>query len=34
VDGLNLAGVELIGENQRSDDGGRGVRPKRAKFQS
>ncbi|MBI5128427.1 MAG: helix-turn-helix transcriptional regulator [Rhodopseudomonas palustris] len=26
VDALNRAGVELIGENARSDDGGRGVR--------
>jgi predicted transcriptional regulator len=26
VDALNRAGVELIGENARSEDGGRGVR--------
>jgi predicted transcriptional regulator len=26
VDALNRAGVELIGEHARSDDGGRGVR--------
>jgi predicted transcriptional regulator len=28
VDALNGAGVELIGEHSRSDDGGRGVRLK------
>jgi transcriptional regulator with XRE-family HTH domain len=28
VDALNCAGVELIGEHARSDDGGRGVRLK------
>jgi hypothetical protein len=28
VDALNSAGVELIGEHARSDDGGRGVRLK------
>ena len=26
VDALSVAGVELIGERQKSDDGGRGVR--------
>ncbi|WP_322515877.1 helix-turn-helix domain-containing protein [Rhodopseudomonas palustris] len=30
VDALNRAGVELIGEHARSDDGGRGVRLKQA----
>lgn len=28
VDALNRAGIELIGENARSEDGGRGVRLK------
>src|SRR4030081_1353153 len=31
VDALNRAGVELIGEHARSEDGGRGVRLKRAR---
>ena len=26
IEALNAAGIELIGENQRSDQGGRGVR--------
>ena len=30
VDAFNRAGVELIGEHTRSDDGGRGVRLKQA----
>ncbi|MCG6207008.1 helix-turn-helix domain-containing protein [Rhodopseudomonas sp. HC1] len=30
VDALNRAGVELIGEHARSEDGGRGVRMKHA----
>ncbi|TKT69143.1 helix-turn-helix transcriptional regulator [Aquamicrobium sp. LC103] len=30
IEGLNKAGVELIGENQTSDAGGRGVRLRQA----
>jgi predicted transcriptional regulator len=30
IDALNRAGVELIGEHARSDDGGRGVRLKQS----
>lgn len=29
IEALNAAGVELIGDNARSDDGGRGVRLRR-----
>jgi predicted transcriptional regulator len=29
IEALNAAGVDLIGENARSDDGGRGVRLRR-----
>ena len=29
IDALNAAGIELIGENARSDNGGRGVRLRR-----
>ena len=29
IDALNVAGVELIGDNARSDSGGRGVRLRR-----
>jgi predicted transcriptional regulator len=31
IEALNAAGVELIGENARSEDGGRGVRLRRSR---
>jgi predicted transcriptional regulator len=34
IDALNRAGIELIGDNARSDDGGRGVRLKQPLPQS